>query len=272
MVSMRSLFAYFWKDQPRVLYFVFCCCLVLLLAYWKRNQTALRLKNQIVFPTILLIAAFGNPVSAHILVTKAVETQSLRFFWLIPISLFLAAATVMILDFIPKRGLKIAAAIVAIPILLFSGGGLQSLRHNWQSNTPNWYKIPPVVIDLCDYILADDTYSEKSVACCFPLNLWVRQYTSEIYLPFSWTGGENIELLNAMDLEGENAINLNQIGRLSGEKGYHYIVLPREENYVGSLELYGYDEVYAVDVNPESDEKAYDREYVLYRLEERSDS
>lgn len=223
-------------------------------------------------PAILLIVVFGNPVSAHILVTKAVETQSLRFFWLIPVSLFLAAATVMIVDFIPKRWLKIVVAIVVIPILLFSGRGLKILRLNWQNNTPNWYKIPPVVIDLCDYILADDTYSEKSVACCFPLNLWIRQYTSEIYLPFSWTGGENIDLLKAMNLEDGKAVNLNLVGRLSAEKSYGYIVLPREQDYSGSLEPYGYSEVYSVDTNPKSDENVYDREYVLYRLKGRSDS
>ena len=272
MVSMRSLFAYFWKDQPRVLYFVFCCCLVLLLAYWKRNQTALQLKNKIVLPAILLIVVFGNPVSAHILVTKAVETQSLRFFWLIPISLFLATTTVMILDYIPRRWLKIVVAIVVIPILLFFGRSLNILRLNWQNNTPNWYKIPPVVIDLCDYILADDTYSEKSVACCFPLNLWVRQYTSEIYLPFSWSGGENISLLEAMKLENGKVVNLNLVGSLSAKKGYGYIVLPRKQDYSGSLESYGYSEIYSVDTNPENDENVYDREYVLYRLEERSDS
>lgn len=272
MVSMRSLFAYFWKDQPRVLYFVFCCCLVLLLAYWKRNQLALQLKNKIVFPAILLIVVFGNPVSAHILVTKVMETQSLRFFWLIPVSLFLATATVMIVDFIPKRWLKIVVAIVVIPILLFSGRGLKILRLNWQNNTPNWYKIPPVVIDLCDYILADDTYSEKSVACCFPLNLWVRQYTSEIYLPFSWSGGENHDLMKAMELQEGKAIDLNLVGRLSAKKSYGYIVLPREQDYFGSLESYGYREIYSIDINPESDENVYDREYVLFRLEERSGS
>lgn len=267
MVSMRSLFAYFWKDQPRVLYFVFCCCLVLLLAYWKRNQTALQLKNKIVLPAILLIVVFGNPVSAHILVTKAVETQSLRFFWLIPVSLFLAAATVMIVDFIPKRWLKIVVAIVVIPILLFSGRGLKILRLNWQNNTPNWYKIPPVVIDLCDYILADDTYSEKSVACCFPLNLWVRQYTSEIYLPFSWTGAENPKLSHEMDMAEGHPLDLDLISKLSAEKQYEYIVIPREGDYVGSLETFGYYEIYSVDVNPKSDEDQYDREYVLYRWE-----
>lgn len=272
MVSVRSLFAYFWKDQPRVLYFVFCCCLVLLLAYWKRNQLALQLKNKIVFPAILLIVVFGNPVSAHILVTKVMETQSLRFFWLIPVSLFLATATVMIVDFIPKRWLKIVVAIVVIPILLFSGRGLKILRLNWQNNTPNWYKIPPVVIDLCDYILADDTYSEKSVACCFPLNLWVRQYTSEIYLPFSWSGGENHDLMKAMELQEGKAIDLNLVGRLSAKKSYSYIVLPREQDYFGSLESYGYREIYSIDINPESDENVYDREYVLFRLEERSGS
>ena len=269
MVSMRSLFAYFWKDQPRVIYFVFCCCLVLLLAYWKQNQTALRLKNGIVLPAFLLLMVFGNPASAHILVTYAVETQSLRFFWIIPVSIFLAAATVMILDFIPKRWLKIAVAFMVIPILLFFGRGLQVLRLNWQNNTPNWYKIPPVVIDLCDYVMEDITTEEKSVACCFPLNLWVRQYNSEIYLPFSWVNKENIELAEAMDGTNGKIVDLDEVSYIASASRYSYIVIPREGDYVGKLETNGYYEIYSVDANPIDDENVYDQEYVLYRLEGR---
>lgn len=272
MVSMRSLFAYFWKDQPRVIYFVICCCLVLLLACRRRNATAVQLRDKIVLPSLVLLVVFGNPVSAHILVTRAVETQSLRFFWLVPVSLFLAAATLLLLDHIPRRGLKAAAAVLVIPLLWMANNGLQSVRHNWQNETPNWYKVPQVVVDLCDYIMTDETTEEKSAAFCFPLNLWVRQYEPEIYLPFSWVGGENLPLMQAMQVPEGETTDLDKVARLAAEKQYSYIVIPREGDFRGNLETGGYCEVYAVDENPASDEDQYDREYVLYRLEERSGS
>lgn len=268
MVSMRSLFAYFWKDQPRVIYFVLCCLVILALAYCKRYPIATRLRNRIVLPALLVLVVFGNPVSAHILVTKTLETQSLRFFWLIPVSLFLAATTVVLLDFVPNRGIKVVMAVAVIPVLFLSGNGLQILQKNWKNDAPNWYKIPPVVIDLCDYIVSDDNCSEKSAAFCFPLNLWVRQYESQIFLPFCWTAGEDLDLLHAMEPGEGQTINLTLVSYLSSDKRYSYIVLPREGQYVGSLETYGYYEVYSVDTNPDSDESPYDKEYVLYRLEE----
>lgn len=267
MVSMRSLFAYFWKDQFRVLYFVLCCCVVLLLAYRKRQFTLVLLRNKVVLPAILILLLFGNPVSAHILVTRAVETQSLRFFWLIPVSLFLAVITVVLLDIIPNRGIKTVVAIAVIPIVLLSANNLQILRRNWQYDTPNWYKIPPVVIRLCDYIMDDDSTNTKSAAFCFPLNLWVLQYDAEILLPFCWMAGDNLDLLHAMDMTGGHSVDLDLVSLLASQKYYNYIVLPREGQYTGSLETHGYFEIYSVDTNPGSDEDQYDKEYVLYRLE-----
>ena len=121
MVSMRSLFAYFWKDQPRVIYFVLCCLVIFALAYCKRYPTVTRLRNRIVLPALLILVVFGNPVSAHILVTKTLETQSLRFFWLIPVSLFLAATTDVLIDFVPNRGIKEVMAVAVIPVHFLSG-------------------------------------------------------------------------------------------------------------------------------------------------------
>lgn len=269
MVSMRSLFAYFWQDPPRVVYFAVCCCLILLLAFWKRETVAVQLKNKIVLPAILLVVVFGNPVSAHILVTRAEETQSLRFFWLIPVSLFLAVTTVFLLDHLPRRWLKGAAALVVVPVLLASGQQLQNLRSCWENATPNWYKIPPVVVDLCDYILEDDTYADKRSAFVFPLNLWVRQYTSDIFLLFSWTGGENLDLRKAMDTESGQPIDLDEVSSLAAEDDCYYLILPREGAYTGSLEGSGYREVYAAagPAQPDGSDDEYSQEYVLYRLE-----
>lgn len=268
MVSVRSLFAYFWKDQFRVLYFAVCCCVVLLLAYKKHHYTVSLLRDKIVLPAILILVMFGNPISAHILVSRTVETQSLRFFWLIPISLFLAAATVVLLDFVPGRRVKVVVAAIIIPILLLSGNGLRVLRKNWQYDTPNWYKIPPVVIELCDYIMEDDANTEKSLACCFPLSLWVRQYESDIYMPFAWYGAENPELWAAMNKVDDQFIDLDLVSQLASEASYSYIVLPREENYIGSMETYGYREVYSLNKGAERDADQYNKEYVIYRLEE----
>lgn len=269
MVSMRSLFAYFWQDEPRVLYFVFCCIVVVLLAFWLRDKVAVQLRNKIVLPALLLVVVFGNPVSAHILVTRAVETQSLRFFWLIPVSLFLAATTVWLIGFLPRRWLKGAAALGVAAVLLVSGQQFTVLRSCWENVTPNWYKIPPVVVDLSDFILADDTYDDKRAAFVFPLNLWVRQYDSGIFLLFSWTGGENLDLRKAMDTESEEPIDLTEVAELAAEDDCYYLVLPREWDYTGSLEGSGYREVYAAAgiPNPEDPDDDYSREYVIYRLE-----
>lgn len=269
MVSMRSLFAYFWKDQPRVIYFVICCILVLLLAFWKRDKVSILLKNTIVLPAILLLLVFGNPFSAHILVTQAEETQSLRFFWLIPVSLFLAVTTVLVLDILPRRWLKALGALIVIPVLVLSANQLQTLRLVWKNETPNWYKIPPVVTDLCDYILADDTYEDKRAAFVFPLNLWVRQYNSDIFLLFSWAGGENLELREAMDPETAEPMDLTEVSLLAAEDDCYYLVLPREGDYTGSLETHGYREVYSTTWTPRNEDpnNDYAKEYVLYRLE-----
>lgn len=267
MVSMRSLFAYFWRDQPRVICFVLCCAAVLLLAWWKRDALAVQLKNKIVLPAALLLVVFGNPVSARILVTQAEETQSLRFFWLIPVSLFLAVAAVLLLDRLPRRWLKGVAAAAIVPVVLLGSRQFTALRANWQNDTPNWYKIPQVVVDLCDYILEDDTYTENRAAFVFPLNLWVRQYDSDIFLLFCWAGGENLDLRDAMEMEEGEIVNLNRISYLAAEDDCQYLVIPAEGRYVGSLEKYGYTQVYAARGSLGEEVDDYDKEYLLYRLE-----
>lgn len=50
----------------------------------------------------------------------------------------------------------------------------------------NPYKVPPIIVDVCDYILQDDTTEDKSLALTMPLNLWVRQYAPQIRMQFAW--------------------------------------------------------------------------------------
>lgn len=268
MVSMRSLLAYFWSDKPRVIYFVICCTLVLVLAWKRRDALSSGLRRYIVWPSVLLLVLLLNPVVAHLLVTKYEETRSLRFFWMVPVTLLLAAVTVLLVDWLPQRRHKILAAVAVPLVLLAFSGGFLRLRVTWQNRFTNWYKVPEVVILLDDWILNDDAGLEKTAVFPTPVNLWVRQYRPEIELPYEWTkvnwqSDAAAELYWAIE-EVEDAVDLDVVNAWAVQGGYNYIVLDSAETYVGTLQ--DYEEVYRVDVDQTQDTNAYDREYILYRV------
>ena len=153
---MRSLLAYFLVDKPRVIYFVLCCLLVLVLAWKRRDALSLRLRRYIVWPSVVLLVLLLNPVVAHLLVTKYEETRSLRCFWLVPVTLLLAAVTVLLVDWLPRRYQKILAAVAVPFVLLAFSDGFSHLSVTWQNQFTNWYKVPEVVIRLDDWILNDN--------------------------------------------------------------------------------------------------------------------
>lgn len=267
---MRSLLAYFWVDKPRVLYFVFCCALVLVLAWKRRDALSRGLRRYIVLPSVLLLVLLLNPVVAHLLVTKYEETRSLRFFWLVPITLLLAAVTVLLVDWLPRRRQKILAAVAVPFVLLAFSGGFRSLRSTWQNQFTNWYKVPEVVIQLDDWIVSDGTDLEKTAVFPTPLNLWVRQYRPEIEQPYEWTKvnkqSEAAKMLYEVIEKTEDAVDLDEVNRWAVQGGYNYIVLDSGETYTGALS--DYEEVYRIDIDPTQDTNSYDREYRLYRLAE----
>lgn len=267
---MRSLLAYFWVDKPRVIYFVFCCVLVLVLVWKRRDALSRRLQRYIVLPSVVLLVLLLNPVVAHLLVTKYEETRSLRFFWLVPVTLLLAAVTVLLVDWLPRHRLKVLAA-VAVPLMLLAfSGGFRSLRNTWQNQFTNWYKVPEVVIWLDAWIVNDDAGLKKTAVFPTPLNLWARQYRPEIELPYEWTKinkqSEAAKMLYEVLEETEDAVDLNEVDHWAVKGGYNYIVLDSAETYTGTLQ--DYEEVYRVDIDPAQDTNSYDREYILYRLAE----
>lgn len=267
---MRSLLAYFWVDKPRVIYFVLCCLVVLVLAWKRRDILSRELQRYIVLPSAVLLVVLLNPVVAHLLVTGYEETRSLRFFWLVPVTLLLAAVTVLLVDWLPRRGVKVLAAVAVPLVLVVASGGFSRLRDTWQNRFTNWYKVPEVVIQLDDWILHDDSGLEKTAVFPTPVNLWVRQYCPEIELPYEWTK-VNWEFDPAAELywvieEAGDTVNLDEVNYWAVVGGYNYIVLDSAESYIGSLQ--DYEEVYRVDVDPEQDTDYYDREYTIYRLAE----
>lgn len=270
MVSMRSLLAYFWDDKPRVIYFVVCCVLVLVLAWKRRDDVSCRMWRQIVLPSMVLLLLLLNPVVAHLLVTQYQETRSLRFFWLIPVALLLAVVTVLLVDWLPRRSQKILAAVAVPFVLMAFSGGFSRMRTTWQNYFTNWYKVPEVVIRLDDWILSDDAELKKTAVFPMPLNIWVRQYCPEIELPYEWNKANwqseaAVELYLAIE-KAEDSVDLYEVNYWARRGGYNYIVLDSAETYTGALK--DYEVVYRVDIDPAQNTNAYDRAYILYRLAE----
>lgn len=278
MVSMRSMWKYLWAFRPRVIGFALCCCIAGFLLWKYRDRFGRRLFRHIIVPSALILVFVLNPVVAHILVTRSMETRSLRFFWLIPATLLLALVPVRLLAFLPRRRQKLlaAAAFPALLLVLFSDG-FEHSRMLFQNDRPNWYKIPAVVIELDDRIVNDGTDLEKTAVFPWPLNMWVRQYRPEIDMPYSWVHSDQesqpahqlYNILGYGSAGSSETVDLKTVDDLAVQGGYNYLVLDPRRSYTGALQ--SYEEVCTVDIDPTQDTSDYDSPYILYRLVERGD-
>lgn len=271
MVAMRTMLAYLCVDKARIVWFFVCCAVTLILAWKLKNAETVRLRDKIALPAMALIVLNLNPVSAHFLLKDSVETQALRFVWLIPTTAFMGCATVLLVDLLRPKAVKLAVAAAVPFVILCFCNGFYRAQHTWTNTTPNWYKIPPVVVDLCDEIAEDTAYTEKKAIFPMPLNLWVRQYRAEIEMPFAWYGHDwydetRIALFEAMPPDAE-VIDLDKLGENAVKGGYTYIVLAEDGKYSGNIEDYGFEEIYRVQYPTVQNAKDYDKTYVLYRQE-----
>ena len=288
MEDAFRLYAYFQEDPTRVILFFVCCVLVCLAAviFKKRGDTVFsQVRNNLVLPSLLLAVLLFNPFSASLLVSKMVASRVFRFSWAIPLLIVIAITMVAIVRKLPFKPVKVLAVVLAP--LLFVGGNFQLgafLDEYWTNDTPNWYKIPECVIDLCDYIENDDTYAEKSVVMASQLSTWVRQYRSDIIIPyaahhFGYGSPDNVfrKLYDYATGYRGDVYDLDAVGQLASSYPFNYIVIPAYIATSGSLESNGYELVYTVNDEYLSSDGtdymqvgAYHMPYYLYRRKETS--
>lgn len=282
MQDALQMISYFWQDKPRVIAFVVCCALVLLLACITKEDPWKKMVRYILLPSFLLLALLLNPVVSHILVTKDMTGRTVRFFWLIPVTLLLAIVPVQLISKLPGKITK-ALAGVLLPVVIFMAfnNGMTTFKYvTWIRGDFNIYKTPQVALDLCDAIMEDDTYSEKTVVAPDVVGGWFRQYQPAIYLPFSRgdvdrSNPVNMELYKtviAYDLNSKsgNPIDVQKLAQKSKEGGYNYIILPTDALVTGNLEDYGYEKAKSVSSYYPSDfySNVYGIEYTIYRRAE----
>lgn len=279
MDAIKEFCQYFDDDRLRVLLFLLSCAAVL---FWWKDDQASRLRRFVVWPAVLLVLLFLNPVVAPRLLQASDTNQSLRFFWMIPVTLLISVCIVKAAGTLRNRKWLLLAVPVALVGVLVYTHRFERLRGEWQRTTENWYKVPPVVIELCDRIMEDDAGLEKTAVFPLPLSLWVRQYQPGIDTLYSWSkdttySPEQKELFFRFRPEEEakyykeeydgTPVDLEQAGALAAELQYNYIVLPADNDYTGTLEACGYEEIDRVNTDKDVIYNSYDEEYILYRLQ-----
>ena len=268
LISLRDILQYFAYNQAMAWCFVACCAGVLVWARKTGSPRLVKLSRTVVQPSALLLILLLNPVSAHVALRMFEVSQVQRFLWLVPITPVLAVCAVLLLGKLPGKALRAGAFAVLLCAVLAAGQGFPRLRTTWQGQRPNWYKVPQVVVELCDAITADGD-GAKTAIFPMPLNLWVRQYCAQIELPFAWNSVEDgdtaEELYELYGAENAQEVDLAELARLAREGGYRYIVLAEENDAAGDLTQHGFVEVALVDADPADDTAPYFTVYILYR-------
>lgn len=280
MEDAFRLYTYFQEDPTRFVLFFVCCVLVCIAAVIlkKRGDTVFtQVRNKLVLPSLLLAVLLFNPFSASILVSKMTASRVFRFSWVVPLLVVVAITMVAVVRKLPFKPVKVLAAVLAP--LLFVGVNFQLssfLGEYWTNDTPNWYKIPECVIDLCDYIENDDTFEEKTVVVPIILSYWVHQYDSDIVIPYAsnhYDSRDDFQLLYRYASGYYGSIyDLDSVGQIAASYPFNFIVIPAHAATSGSLESSGYEFVYTVNDEylPSKGEDymgrgAYHMEYDLYR-------
>lgn len=279
MDATYKFIEYFDADRLRLILFLIGC--IATLFFWKDRQGK-KLRRYIVLPSIVLLAVFLNPFVASKLQDGSDGAQSLRFFWIIPTTLLVAILVVRMFAALPKKRVLVLLIPAAMIFVFRYADGLERIRGQWNGQAENWYKVPNLVVELCDQIMEDDAGVDKRAIFPLPLSLWVRQYQPGIQTLYAWSWDSSTFTPERYDLyftcRPQEAcryygteylgtpVYLKDVATKAIQQNYPYIILPaQQDGYEGDLRDYGYEEIFRVNTNLTKRDTTYDQEYVLYR-------
>lgn len=185
-----------------------------------------------VYVPCILLLLFFNPVFAWFI--GLMEEIYWRLLWLLPITMTIAYAAVHICG--RARGnARILTAVVCMILLVLSGSYVY--RSSGIVKAENEYHVPQTVVDICDAIIIPG----REVRALFPDEMlyYVRQYTALVRMPYGREifGWGSDELSNLMHQE---TVDVSSLAKLAKEYQCHYVILPKEDKFEGSLLDYDY--------------------------------
>lgn len=187
----------------------------------------------VIAPTIIQILFFVPYF--YMIYNMLDEGTYYRILWLLPMTLVIAYAGCKVIGDNTKMGLVIMSMILII------SGSLVYTSVN-MSRAENPYHLPAEAVALCDMVMPEE--GEERVWVAFPPDMvhFVRQYTTEIQMPYgresiveSWLREDN-DMYNLYLMQVMPADRLAELA----ERYYcNYVVLERERQVDGVMEDYG---------------------------------
>ncbi len=136
-----------------------------------------KLRFKFLWPIIIMMMVILNPVLYKYVFSRIIYW---RLFWLVPYSLLIAMAIVILKQKIKHPWLKWGTVLVTIVLIMTLGKNV--FEHGGFSERSNWEKLSQETIDVCDMMLALDQTPRAVVHSS--INTEVRQYAPEISLMY----------------------------------------------------------------------------------------
>lgn len=190
-----------------------------------------------VYVPVILLLLFFNPLFAGVVYSLVGDEIYYRILWLLPITVTVAFAAVMLYGRLPDRSRTVYALAVAAGIMI---SGSYIYNNPYFRKAENLYHMPESVVHICDTIAVPG----REVRAVFPLELvqYVRQYDPTVCMPYGremtvdrWNGWG--ELPGEMEKE---TVDLSRLAPLAEEQGCHYIILPEDKDVIGNPAEYGW--------------------------------
>ena len=187
----------------------------------------------VIAPTIIQILFFVPYF--YMLYNMLDEGTYYRILWLLPMTLVIAYAGCKVIGDNTKMGLFIMSMILII------SGSLVYTSVN-MSRAENLYHLPAEAVTVCDMVMPEE--GEERVWVAFPPDMvhYVRQYSTEIQMPYgresiveSWLREEN----DMYNLYLKQLMPADELAEMAERYYCNYVVLERERQVDGRLEDYG---------------------------------
>lgn len=192
----------------------------------------------LVYLPLLWLGILFLPVTYRLISNIIDEELYYRFFWLFPMTLTIGYAMIQAYHKYQGRHRRLLAGAMAVVIMICG----DFLYDNWRyTRAENKYHIPQSVVELCDFMHADQR--EVMAVVSAELIQYVRQYDSTICMPYGreilveeWE--RNHYLYNLME---EETVDSDALAEMAAQYGCVYIVLRQDQQKTKQLDGCGYE-------------------------------
>lgn len=206
---------------------------------WKEEDRTRKLLCGIL--PLAFLAAYWCPLTGQLFIRILGENVYWRVLWLILLAATIPCAGCLLLE--KLKGIRRQGCfLLLVAVIVF--GGEWVLSEEWFKPSPNAYKIPQNVIEVCE-LLPDNIH----VMVSNQLMPYIRMYDPTITLEYArnalvFNGIEEVygPVAHLYQAAQESEIDVACLAPLAKEEGCTFLVFSKNHTYVGEWEEYGYQE------------------------------